>query len=126
MNDAFAWDWHFAWSIIPDLLRGLGITVIATLFGSMLAFLLGLAWTFFRMLRIPVVTPAVEFSVLFIRGTPLLVQMYFVFFVFPTWGLSMTALTTGIVAIGVAYSAYASEIFRAGIEDLAAGQWEAA
>ena len=60
------------------------------------------------------------------RGTPLLVQLYFVFYVFPTWGLSMPALATGIVGLGIYYSATASEIYRAGIEELSAGQWEAA
>jgi polar amino acid transport system permease protein len=61
-----------------------------------------------------------------VRGTPLLVQLYFVFYVLPKWGLSMPALVTGIAGLGIYYSATASEIYRAGIEELAAGQWEAA
>jgi polar amino acid transport system permease protein len=126
MSHGLDWDWHYAWSVLPTLLTGLKITVVATFFGALLAFFLGLAWTFFRMKRIIVITPVVEFVVLFIRGTPLLVQVYFAFYVFPKWGLSMPTLTTGIVAIGISYSAYASEIYRAGIEDLPSGQWEAA
>ena len=120
------WDWSFAWSIVPALLMGAKITVIATLLGSLLSFALGLIWTLLRMMRIKLVTPAVEFFVSFVRGTPLLVQLYFVFYVFPKWGLSMPALVTGIVGLGIYYSATASEIYRAGIEELAAGQWEAA
>ena len=122
----FHWDWAFAWSIVPALLIGAKITVIATLLGSLLSFVLGLIWTLLRMKRINLVTPAVEFFVSFVRGTPLLVQLYFVFYVLPKWGLSMPALVTGIVGLGIYYSATASEIYRAGIEELAAGQWEAA
>ncbi len=122
----FVWDWSFAWSIVPALLMGAKITVIATLLGSLLSFVLGLIWTLLRMMRIKLVSPAVEFFVSFVRGTPLLVQLYFVFYVFPKWGLSMPALVTGIVGLGIYYSATASEIYRAGIEELAAGQWEAA
>ena len=120
------WDWSFAWSIVPALLMGAKITVIATMLGSLLAFALGLIWTLLRLMRIKLVTPAVELFVSFVRGTPLLVQLYFVFYVFPKWGLSMPALVTGIVGLGIYYSATASEIYRAGIEELAAGQWEAA
>ena len=123
---AFHWDWAFAWSIVPALLRGARITVIATLLGSALSFVLGLVWTLLRLRRSALVTPAVEFLVSFVRGTPLLVQLYFVFYVVPRWGLSLPALTTGIIGLGIYYSATASEIYRAGIEELAPGQWEAA
>jgi polar amino acid transport system permease protein len=122
----FQWDWAFAWSIVPTLLMGAKITVIATLLGSLLSFVLGLIWTLLRLMRIKLVSPAVELFVSFVRGTPLLVQLYFVFYVFPKWGLSMPALVTGIVGLGISYSATASEIYRAGIEELALGQWEAA
>jgi polar amino acid transport system permease protein len=111
---------------VPALLTGARITVFATLLGSLLSFALGRVWTLLRMKRIVLVTPAVEFFVSFERGTPLLVQLYFVFYVLPNWGLSMAALTTGIVGLGLNYSATTSEIYRAGIEELAAGQWEAA
>jgi polar amino acid transport system permease protein len=120
------WDWSFAWSIVPALLMGAKITILATLLGSLLSFVLGLIWTLLRMMRIKLVSPAVEFFVSFVRGTPLLVQLYFVFYVFPKWGLSMPALVTGIVGLSIYYSATASEIYRAGIEELATGQWEAA
>ena len=122
----FHWDWAFAWSIVPPLLRGAKITIVATLLGSLLSFVLGLVWTLLRLRRIAVVSAAVEFFVSFVRGTPLLVQLYFLFYVIPKWGVSAPALVTGIVGLGINYSATASEIYRAGIEHLAAGQWEAA
>ena len=59
------------------------------------------------------------------RNTPLLVQLYFVFYVLPFIGLTFDALATGIVGLGLNYSAYIAEVYRAGIEGVAAGQWEA-
>ena len=123
---SFHWDWGFAWAILPELLQGLVVTVVATLLGSMVAFALGMVWAFVRVLRISLLTPSVSFFVDFIRGTPLLIQLYFLYYVLPTWGLTISALPTGIFGLGLFYSAYAAEIFRAGIEDLPAGQWEAA
>ncbi|HEX9465601.1 MAG TPA: ectoine/hydroxyectoine ABC transporter permease subunit EhuD [Alphaproteobacteria bacterium] len=122
----FHWDWGFAWSIVPELLEGVVVTVIATVLGSLLAFALGLVWTFVRIAQLRVITPAVWFLVQFIRGTPLLIQLYFLFYVLPTWGITVSGLATGIIALGLFFSAYTAEIYRAGIEDLPAGQWEAA
>jgi polar amino acid transport system permease protein len=126
LMNSLPWDWQFAWSIVPDLLEGVKLTIVATFLGSLIAFALGMVWTVVRLARIPVATPAVEFFVQFVRGTPLLVQLYFLFFVFPNWGISLPPLTTGVLGLGVFYSAYAAEIYRAGIEDLSVGQWEAA
>jgi polar amino acid transport system permease protein len=123
---AFHWDWSFAVSIVPNLARGVIVTVIATAAGSALAFVLGLVWTFVRIANIRLVTPGVWFFVEFIRGTPLLIQLYFLFYVLPTWGLTISALATGVIGLGLFFSAYAAEIYRAGIEDLPSGQWEAA
>jgi polar amino acid transport system permease protein len=122
----FHWDWAFAWSTVPQLAHGVVVTVIATAAGSAIAFALGLVWTFVRIAQIRLVTPAVWFFVQFIRGTPLLIQLYFLFYVLPTWGLTASPLATGIIGLGLFFSAYATEIYRAGIEDLPPGQWEAA
>jgi polar amino acid transport system permease protein len=122
----FQWDWAFAWSIVPELAKGVVVTVFATAAGSALAFVLGLVWSFVRIAQIRLVTPAVWFFVQFIRGTPLLIQLYFLFYVLPTWGISVSALATGLIGLGLFFSAYTEEIYRAGIEDLPAGQWEAA
>lgn len=122
----FHWDWQFTWSIVPDLLTGLRLTILATMFGSIVSFALGLVWTLIRLARIRTVTPVVEFFVQFMRGTPLLVQLYFLFYIFPEWGVSLSAFATGVLGLGVCYSAYTTEIYRAGIENLPTGQWEAA
>ncbi|MEW1939133.1 ectoine/hydroxyectoine ABC transporter permease subunit EhuD [Dietzia maris] len=119
------WDTDFAISTLPALLRGLLTTIHITLVGMAIAAVLGLVVAVLRHLRIPVVAQVLGFLVYFIRGTPLLVQAFFVFYVLPEYGVTMSALTTGILVIGVNYSAYTAEVYRAGIEGVPTGQWEA-
>ena len=120
------WDNSFAVSILPVLLQGLWTTVHITVMGTLLAAGLGLVFAVLRRLAIPVLSPVVSFLVVFVRGTPLLVQAYVAFFVLPAYGISFDALTTGIVVIGVNYSAYMAEVYRSGIQGVSVGQWEAA
>jgi polar amino acid transport system permease protein len=120
-----SWDNRFAIFIIPDLLRGLWITVQITLMGITIAIVLGLLIAVIRMSRIPVVGWLFGFYVLFIRGTPLLVQAYCAFYILPMYGIRLSALTTGVIVIGLNYSAYTAEVYRAGINDVPCGQWEA-
>ncbi|MGZ4533585.1 MAG: ABC transporter permease subunit, partial [Mycobacteriaceae bacterium] len=70
------WDWTFAISIIPDLLRGLWVTVQITVFGFVIAAVVGLVVAVIRRLRVPVISRLFDFYVQFIRGTPLLIQAY--------------------------------------------------
>jgi polar amino acid transport system permease protein len=121
----FRWDWQYCLQLLPQLLEGLQVTVLVTLCGSLVAFLLGLVWILLRIARLPVISATVGLFVEFVRGTPFLIQLYFLFYVVPTWGLTMSALITGIVGIGLFNSAYVSEIYRAGIENIPTGQWEA-
>lgn len=120
------WDNAFALSILPELLRGLWVTVQVTLAGILIAMMIGLVVAVIRHSRIPFVSNLFGFYVQFIRGTPLLVQAYIAFFVLPGYGLSFSAMVTGIVVIGVNYSAYTAEVYRSGIADVDTGQWEAA
>lgn len=121
----FDWNWQFAFETLPPLLEGLKFTLEATLFGSALAFVLGLVWAIARLAEVPFASQLVRLWVEFIRGTPLLIQLYFLFYIFPTYGVTLPALQTGIVGLGLYYSAYASEVYRAGIESVPRGQWEA-
>jgi polar amino acid transport system permease protein len=120
------WDNAFALSILPELLRGLWVTVQVTLAGILIAMVIGLVVAVIRHSRIPFVSNLFGFYVQFIRGTPLLVQAYIAFFVLPSYGLSFSAMATGIVVIGLNYSAYTAEVYRSGIADVPTGQWEAA
>jgi polar amino acid transport system permease protein len=119
------WDWNFAWSILPTLLSASLITIEATVLGFAVAAVLGLAFAIGRMfgpkwLRLPL-AGAIEF----IRSTPLLIQIFFVYFVFPEFGLTLDAMTAGVSAIGLHYATYCSEVYRAGLANIPRGQWEA-
>ncbi|MCB5910304.1 ectoine/hydroxyectoine ABC transporter permease subunit EhuD [Streptomyces pinistramenti] len=120
------WSWGYVGDILPDLLKGLWITVQATLYGSLVSFALGLVWAL--ALRSPSrrLTWPVSIVVEFIRNTPLLVQLFFLFFVLPGWGLTFPPLATGVIGLGLHYSTFTAEVYRAGIDGVPAGQWEAA
>lgn len=119
------WDGDFAVSIIPVLLKGFWLTIQITFFSFLISLVLGLLVAIFRHMKIPVVSRLFDFYVSFVRGTPLLVQAYVAYFVLPSFGLTFDALPTGIVVLGINYSAYTAEVYRAGIEQLPTGQWEA-
>lgn len=120
------WDWGYAVSILPALLGGLQVTLLATVLGSMLAFALGLAFALIRRARVPVASQLVWAFVEFWRSTPLLVQAVLIFFVLPGYGIRLDPLTAGVVALGLHYACYTSEVYRAGIDAVPHGQWEAA
>lgn len=121
------WDWDYAWQVLPTIVvDGLRITLIATVFGSVLAYALGLVLALLRRVRHRMVSTTVWAFIEFIRSTPLLVQIFFFFFVLPGIGVKFDPLTTGIIAIGLHYSTYTAEVYRAGIEAVPVGQWEAA
>jgi polar amino acid transport system permease protein len=120
------WDNGFALSILPFLLEGLWITIRITLVGITIAVVVGLVVAVVRLSHIPVVSKLFDFYVHFVRGTPLLIQAYCVFFILPMYGLRFTPMVTGIIVIGLNYSAYTAEVYRSGINDVARGQWEAA
>ncbi|MGH4028476.1 ectoine/hydroxyectoine ABC transporter permease subunit EhuD [Actinomycetota bacterium Odt1-20B] len=120
------WDWDNVDKFMPRFWDGLAVTLQALGWGALIAFALGLVWAIAQRsapawIRIPV-TAVTEF----IRNTPLLVQLFFLFYVVPEWGPTMSPLTTGIVGLGLHYSTYTSEVYRAGIDGVPVGQWEAA
>ncbi|HEX5403291.1 MAG TPA: ectoine/hydroxyectoine ABC transporter permease subunit EhuD [Pseudonocardiaceae bacterium] len=121
------WNWAFAGQILPGLLRGLLVTFEATVLGSILAYVLGLVFAIILRARIPVLSQVVWLFTQFVRSTPLLVQLYFVYFVFPiAFHITLSSLVTGVLGLGVHYATYTSEVYRAGIEAVPRGQWEAA
>ncbi|MBD9728687.1 ectoine/hydroxyectoine ABC transporter permease subunit EhuD [Streptomyces caniscabiei] len=120
------WDWNAVTDFLPHFYYGLLVTLQALALGSVVSFLLGLVWAL--LVRTPTrwVSWPVGVVTEFIRNTPLLVQLFFLFYVLPEWGLTFSALTTGVFAIGLHYSTYTMQVYRAGIEAVPAGQWEAA
>jgi polar amino acid transport system permease protein len=120
------WDWSAVSDFMPRLLEGLLVTLEATALGSLLSFALGLVWALAQRTRTRVVRWPVSVVVEFIRNTPLLVQLFFFFYVLPAWHIQFSALTTGVIALGLHYSTYTAEVYRAGIDGVPRGQWEAA
>jgi polar amino acid transport system permease protein len=119
------WDWNYAFSILPALVQGLGLTLVATVLGSIIAMVLGLVFAVLQ--RGPrAITIIVRGFVEFVRSTPLLVQIFFLYFGLPALGIVLPALVVGVIALGVHYACYTSEVYRAGIEAIPRGQWEAA
>jgi len=119
------WDWAFVVEIMPALFRGLQVTVKATLAGISAAMALGLLLAIARRSEYRVISWPVSTFIEFVRSTPLLVQLYFLFFVMPSFGLTLGAFTTGVLGLGIHYAAYTSEVYRSGIESVPRGQWEA-
>src|SRR5918994_4984869 len=120
------WDWNFVWQILPTLAQGVVITIQATLLGSALAMVVGLAFAILRRSRNKLIGRLVAFFVDFVRGTPLLVQLYFLFYVLPDLGMTLSPVDAGVIGLGLHYGTYTAEVYRTGIDNIPSGQWEAA
>jgi len=120
------WDWSYTWQIVPALLRGLVVTLEATFLGFAFALVVGLLWAMIRRGAPGLLRTAVVWFVEFIRSTPLLVQLFFIYYVLPQWGLVLSPLVAGVLGLGLHYSAYTAEVYRSGIDAVPKGQWDAA
>jgi polar amino acid transport system permease protein len=118
-------DLAFAISIFPILMRGLLITIQATFLGFFVALVLGLILAALKSAPLKIISWPAYAITEFIRDTPLLIQLFFLYYVLPEYGLVFPAFITGALALGIQYSAYLSEVYRAGIEAVAKGQHEA-
>lgn len=130
MMYGYEWDTSstlaFATSILPILGIGLIVTLKAAAVGYAIALVLGLVLALLRRSRIKAVSWAVACFTEFVRDTPLLVQLFFLYYVLPDFGIVLPAFMTGALALGLQYSAYTSEVYRGGINAIPRGQWEAA
>ena len=116
------WDWAFAWEILPEMLLAfLRYTLLVTVTGTIIAAVLGLIIAILIMVLPGPLAWAVRWASNFIRMTPIVVQLILLFWAF----LWMDPLTIGIVVFGVHYATYMAEVYRAGIESVPQGQWEA-
>jgi len=121
------WSWEYAWQVLPTLLATLRTVFFATLGGFALACVLGLALAMLGRSRIRPVRAATRALVEFVRNTPLLVQLFFLYYALPeVMSGAPSAMTTGIIGLGLHYSTYLSEVYRSGIDGVPKGQWEAA
>ena len=111
---------------LPILLQGAWLTIQETLGSLLLSTLLGLVWATMRVSGISVLVWLSSSIINLLRGIPIIVLLFYIYFVMPDFGLSLSALQAGIIGLGIAYSAYQAENFRAGIEAIDKGQLEAA
>ena len=130
MMYGYEWDtttWlTYTSSILPIILIGLTVTLKAAAAGFAIALVLGLVFALLRRSRVVAISWTTAFIVEFLRDTPLLVQLFFLYYVLPDFGVVLPAFLTGAIALGLQYAAYTSEVYRGGIEAVSRGQWEAA
>ena len=122
----FDWRWDFVWEILPRMLQATGNTLIAAIAGYGIALVLGLFLALAQRTQYRLLTLVVRELVEFIRSTPLLLQIFFIFYVGPQFGIRLSPWVSGMIAIGLHYACYLSEVYRGGIESVPRGQWEAA
>lgn len=119
------WRWDFTFAILPRLLEATINTLIASGLGYLIALIVGLIFALAQRTRFKFLTFAVRESVEFIRSTPLILQIFFIFYVGPQFGIRLSPWVAGMIAIGLHYASYLSEVYRAGIDSVPKGQWEA-
>jgi polar amino acid transport system permease protein len=122
------WDWNYVIEIFPDISRALWITLTATITAYALALVLGVVITICRRSSFKPLSHVTYFFTQFIRCTPPLVQLFFVFYalpMIPVVGVTLSPFTAGVLTLGIHYSTYISEVYRSGIESVPKGQWEA-
>ncbi|WP_160035425.1 ectoine/hydroxyectoine ABC transporter permease subunit EhuD [Paenibacillus sp. An7] len=121
------WDWNYVFDILPQLIGALKMTVLITIYAFVLALFVGLLLAFMTRSRLKPLSLVTKGVIQFIRNTPLLVQVFFLYYSLPLLvGISIPAFYTGVIALGLHYSTYLSEVYRSGIEAVPKGQWEAA
>jgi L-cystine transport system permease protein len=113
-------------SFFPLLKAGVMFTVPLTIISFFLGMIVAFAVAIIRVLNIKVLDKIVKFYVWIIRGTPLLVQLFIIFYGLPSIGITLSALVTAIIGFTLSVGAYGSETIRAAILSVPKGQWEAA
>ncbi|TWG63591.1 ectoine/hydroxyectoine ABC transporter permease subunit EhuC [Aminobacter sp. J44] len=108
------------------ILSGTLVTIVLTILSALLAMAIALAAGLMRMSRIFFVRAGATIYIEIFRGTSLLVQLYWIFFVLPLFGITLEKFTAGFVAVGMNLGAYGAELVRGAILSVPRGQWEAA
>jgi len=123
---AIALDWDFIWERVPFIFGGVGLTILLSILSISLASVLALLGALGRLSKSPPAYALATFYISLIRGTPLLLQIIFFFLALPQLGITLTGIWAGVLALGLNYGAYMTEIMRAGIQSVGIGQREAA
>jgi polar amino acid transport system permease protein len=120
------WDMEYALDVFPRIFEAfLRYTLVVTVLASALAAALGLVFAVIRGAHVPIVGPLTSAFIEFVRGTPVPIQLFFLFYVLPDLGLTLSGMVVGVLCLGVHYACYYAEVYRAGIDGVPKGQWEA-
>jgi polar amino acid transport system permease protein len=119
-------DWDFIETYAPFIFAGVWLTILLSVLSIALSVVLAVLGALGRLSRSPAAYALASFYVSLIRGTPLLLQLFFFFLALPQLGITLTGLWAGVLALGINYGAYNTEIVRAGIQSVGVGQREAA
>lgn len=114
------------YTFFPNLLKGAGITILISVSSMALAVILGLILTILRLYGRPPLSNIATAYIEIYRGTPLLIQLYILYYGLPNIGISLSPLLAAFIGLGMNYAAYESELYRAGINAVPKGQMEAA
>lgn len=120
--------WDVFLDAFPYVLKGLKVTVLLTFTCYAFSLVVGFLWVFLRRIPIKSIRWIVMWIMEFIRSTPPLVQLFFLYYalpVTPVIGITLSPFTTAVVGLGLHYSTYVGEVYRSGIESVDKGQWEA-
>ena len=118
-------DLPFLWQILQTIFKALPLTLLIALLSCVGASVLGFAFEILRRSH-PIARRVMRFTIDFLRSTPLLVQIYFLYYVLPYYGIVMPGPLIGGIALSLYYSGYLAEVFKAGIDTVPRGQSEAA
>ena len=119
------WRWDFAIEILPQMLLATLNTILAAGIGYAIAAVVGLLFLLGQRTPIKIVNMVNREIVEFIRSTPLLIQLFFVYFVLPQFGITLSAWVCGMITIGLHFGTYLSEVYRGALEGVPKTQWEA-
>jgi polar amino acid transport system permease protein len=119
------WRWDFAIEILPSMLWATLNTILAAGIGYAIAAIVGLLFLLGQRTPIKIVNMINREIVEFIRSTPLLIQLFFVYFVLPQFGITLSAWVCGMITIGLHFGTYLSEVYRGALEGVPKTQWEA-
>ena len=119
------WRWDFAIEILPQMLLATLNTILAAGIGYAIAAIVGLLFLLGQRTPIKIVNMINREIVEFIRSTPLLIQLFFVYFVLPQFGITLSAWVCGMITIGLHFGTYLSEVYRGALEGVPKTQWEA-
>jgi polar amino acid transport system permease protein len=119
------WRWDFAIEILPKMLMATLNTIMAAGIGYTIAAVVGLLFLLGQRTQFKIVNIINREIVEFIRSTPLLIQLFFVYFVLPQFGITLSAWVCGMITIGLHFGTYLSEVYRGALEGVPKTQWEA-